>query len=300
MGHKIYSDSDLATAVANSTCYRDVLVYLNAGLNGSSYSHIKFRINELKLDISHFIKYVPCNIPRRIKLAKDILVHDETLTRRVGVKLLRRSLISEGIVYECAICKLPPIWNDRKLILQVDHVDGDFKNNEIANLRFLCPNCHTQTPTFGYRTKNKEKFNSVKLNTILSEEEILLAISDDIRSYTELAKKLNITRKMLLTYRKQYGIELSFKSISKETFIKTLNDSNSVNDVLSKLNVTKHAYNALRKKYKINVNMNKKEKGLKMWITDGYRDIFHNTTDPIPEGYKKGKSFFKPPRKKKK
>ena len=54
------------------------------------------------------------------------------------------------------------------------------------------------------------------------------------------------------------GIELSFKSISKETFIKTLNDSNSVNDVLSKLNITKHAYNALRKKYKINVNMNKK------------------------------------------
>ncbi len=39
--------------------------------------------------------------------------------------------------------------------LEVDHIDGDYHNNEEWNLRFLCPNCHTQTDTFAGRTRGK-------------------------------------------------------------------------------------------------------------------------------------------------
>jgi hypothetical protein len=41
------------------------------------------------------------------------------------------------------------------LRLEIDHIDGDYHNNEEWNLRFLCPNCHTQTDTFSGRTRGK-------------------------------------------------------------------------------------------------------------------------------------------------
>lgn len=39
------------------------------------------------------------------------------------------------------------------LILQLDHIDGNHENHHISNLRFLCPNCHSQTKTFSGKNK---------------------------------------------------------------------------------------------------------------------------------------------------
>ena len=41
-----------------------------------------------------------------------------------------------------------------KLVLQLDHIDGDNTNNNLDNLRILCPNCHSQTHNYAGR-KNK-------------------------------------------------------------------------------------------------------------------------------------------------
>ena len=47
------------------------------------------------------------------------------------------------------------MWMGSPLTLAVDHIDGDFHNNEPSNVRFLCPNCHSQTENFAGRSKNK-------------------------------------------------------------------------------------------------------------------------------------------------
>jgi len=60
----------------------------------------------------------------------------------------------------CQLCKQLPAWNGRPLTLQVDHIDGDCGNNKPENLRCLCPNCHTQTETYGSRNKRK----SIRVN----------------------------------------------------------------------------------------------------------------------------------------
>jgi 5-methylcytosine-specific restriction endonuclease McrA len=56
--------------------------------------------------------------------------------------------------YKCAECGISE-WNNRPLTLQVDHIDGDRVNNEMDNLRYLCPNCHTQTDTWGVKNISK-------------------------------------------------------------------------------------------------------------------------------------------------
>ena len=40
-------------------------------------------------------------------------------------------------------------WMNQQLTLQLDHINGISDDNRKENLRFLCPNCHSQTKTFG-------------------------------------------------------------------------------------------------------------------------------------------------------
>ncbi len=63
-------------------------------------------------------------------------------------KTLRRAMLHNSIPYKCAVCNLDT-WQNKKITLQLDHIDGNAGNNLPANLRFLCPNCHCQTPTWG-------------------------------------------------------------------------------------------------------------------------------------------------------
>ena len=43
------------------------------------------------------------------------------------------------------------MWNGQELSLTLDHIDGDNKNNVLSNLRWICPNCDRQLPTFAGR-----------------------------------------------------------------------------------------------------------------------------------------------------
>lgn len=67
---------------------------------------------------------------------------------------IKRRLVEAGIPSQCAICGLIPEWNGMHLVLQLDHIDGNHNNNYLENLRLICPNCHSQTPTFTGRNVN--------------------------------------------------------------------------------------------------------------------------------------------------
>jgi hypothetical protein len=68
---------------------------------------------------------------------------------------LKRALLSLGRFYECAVCGMPPTWNGQGLRLQVDHINGLGWDDRAENLRFICPNCHSQTPTFCNRNTRR-------------------------------------------------------------------------------------------------------------------------------------------------
>lgn len=74
--------------------------------------------------------------------------------RLSGQQKRRRLLIEQE--NKCAVCAVGEIWNGLPLKLQCDHIDGNRKNEVRENLRMICPNCHSQTPTFGSKNASPE------------------------------------------------------------------------------------------------------------------------------------------------
>ena len=60
-----------------------------------------------------------------------------------------REWLYEHLEQKCSLCGLGLVWNGKPLRLQIDHENGDKQDNRIENLRIICPNCHTQTHTWG-------------------------------------------------------------------------------------------------------------------------------------------------------
>jgi 5-methylcytosine-specific restriction endonuclease McrA len=58
---------------------------------------------------------------------------------------------------ECQWNKKHKITN--KVPIQLEHIDGDSKNNSLDNLKLLCPNCHSLTDTYGALNKGKGRKN---------------------------------------------------------------------------------------------------------------------------------------------
>jgi len=66
----------------------------------------------------------------------------------------RRVIEQQMIPYRCASCDNDGTHNGRPLVLQLDHMNGVNDDNRLENLRFLCPNCHSQEDT--YAAKNRK------------------------------------------------------------------------------------------------------------------------------------------------
>ena len=66
-----------------------------------------------------------------------------------------RRFLSERDGYRCSECGISE-WMGKPISLDIDHIDGNNKNNLPSNWRYLCPNCHRQTPTWGNSKVNRK------------------------------------------------------------------------------------------------------------------------------------------------
>ena len=138
-------------AVDKSISYSECMLELGYNCKGGgTFTKLKKVISDNKIDISHFKGYAHGK-SRNIKI-EDEEVFKENSTYVNNTSLKSRLIRDYNFKEECNICGISE-WLGNKLSLQLDHVYGINKDNRIENLRFLCPNCHSQTETFCGRNK---------------------------------------------------------------------------------------------------------------------------------------------------
>lgn len=140
------TDEQLIEVVKIANSFSDVLRKLGIRLAGGSHSHYKKRIKTLNLDTSHFRSGKNWNLGKpstKRKKSKDVLILRQSGSRTKHY-ILKRVMIEEGIEHKCSQCNLLPNWNGQPLTLDVDHINENWLDDRIENLRFLCPNCHSQ------------------------------------------------------------------------------------------------------------------------------------------------------------
>jgi Zn finger protein HypA/HybF involved in hydrogenase expression len=161
-----YTLEEFKLAVEQSYSVAQVLTKLGLAPKGGNYGVFHRYKKQHNIDTSHFtgqghLKGKTHNYTT--KPLEEILVEESDYNSHK----LRLRLIGEGIKeHKCECCRLSE-WMGQPISLELDHIDGDNKNNKLDNLRVLCPNCHAQTPT--YRGKNKKKI-ILKLKKIEKKE----------------------------------------------------------------------------------------------------------------------------------
>lgn len=176
----------LASIVAESKTWHDVLLacgYTPSSIGRNSLPHhrkfhytlrkaLQERLDKLEINYSH-LKFRKCGMIKlpegadsrslltraRLFIARKRKSISCLSGKRRKASVLSRDLARAGRPYVCELCHCRGMtfhegkwyWGDKLLILQVDHingVDGTDNQDRLENLRYLCPNCHSQTDNF--------------------------------------------------------------------------------------------------------------------------------------------------------
>ena len=117
-------------------------------ISGRTGDIVKSRLKKYNIDYSHFTL-----VNKTERTFENSFCKNSTASSNY----IRKHFLEEHTEkYICAICGQPPYWNNKKLVLTLDHINGDHSDNRLENLRWVCPNCDRQLDTFAGKNKNNK------------------------------------------------------------------------------------------------------------------------------------------------
>lgn len=149
---RTYSVDQLITIIESSECWADIYKQLN--MTASSHNKktiIKFMQNNNIVVPTFNLRHTYRRGKKQFTF-ETIFVKNSSYSRQS----LRGAVIRFNVKeYRCEKCGNTGEWMDEIITLELDHINGVSDDNRTSNLRWLCPNCHSQTPTFRNSAMNK-------------------------------------------------------------------------------------------------------------------------------------------------
>lgn len=96
-----------------------------------------------------------------------------------------KEILIEERGYSCEECKLSE-WNGKPIVLELEHCDGDTKNNVKSNLKLLCCNCHSQTVTW------RRRKSGTPVNGCKHSEAVMIEAIEQSKNAHQALKKLEL------------------------------------------------------------------------------------------------------------
>lgn len=138
-----YTKEELEKIVKESFCLRDVVKKIGYKCDsGNNNDTVKQRLVQYGISTNHFSYQKPQN-------RNEVNVFCENST--ASQTTLRRWYIKRSDNSKCLICGQNIFWNGKQLTMILDHINGNKHDNRLFNLRWICPNCNSQLPTYAGR-----------------------------------------------------------------------------------------------------------------------------------------------------
>jgi len=140
---------EMNVLIGTHSSIRQILITLGKSSNGSgAYKSFKNHCTRLEIELPKFNREYNRPYGKIEKISLDeILIENSTYQNTTNLK---NRLVNEGLLeYKCENCGNEGEWMDEPISLHLDHINGINNDNRLNNLRLLCPNCHSQTKTYG-------------------------------------------------------------------------------------------------------------------------------------------------------
>lgn len=215
---------ELQAIIDSSNTMRQVLRSLGLDNKGNNYRTFLKRIKEDKLNVDKIYAFHAKRGYTPKKPNSEVFVEHSTHNRHS----LKKRLVKENLLpYKCK-CGNEGEWQGTKLVLQLDHINGIPDDNRLENLRFICPNCHSQTNNFAGKSHKKSKdYKDITIQGIkpekVSKESIKKIRPSKLRdrlnkqqleelikqfTYTEIGRMFGVSDNAIKKFACSLGIEL--------------------------------------------------------------------------------------------
>lgn len=151
-------EQEFKNVIKSAHSYTHALSFFGLKNKGGNIKTLKNRIKELKLSTSHFLSRIEASNKTRTMDKQEFIDNCLIKNSKTSRGVIKKWLFYHQLIEEkCESCGLMGEWQGKPLTLQLEHKNGESNDNRLENLALLCPNCHSQTPTFAGRSSHKNK-----------------------------------------------------------------------------------------------------------------------------------------------
>lgn len=152
--------------VRESDSLADIIRKIGFAIESKNYNLLKKRLREDDIDFSHIPLGLASNKGKvstyKGKDLQSVLTQGSTYCKKTLKRRLLKSGLLENRCYAVG-CNVTDKWLQKSITLQLDHINGDRTDDRLSNLQLLCPNCHTQTVTWGGKSRMPRSSNGQEI-----------------------------------------------------------------------------------------------------------------------------------------